>query len=310
MSNGGIIGPVNDPTKSDFKEAFNASGTFTSPIGATSGTLLVVAGGGGGGGSGGGGGAGGFRLITSHPFPASPVPVTIGAGGAGNPSVGSGSSGNPSSFGPITSTGGGFGYGLLGAPSAGGSGGSGGGGSGNSPTATSPGGAGNSPPVSPPQGNPGGPSSTDAATYTNGGGGGGASAAGIGGGPGPANVGGDGTSVIPTFGPTTNNPFYPPYPAPRAPEIGYFSGGGGGRSEAIPGSISGGLGGGGSGNTPATPSKLGIDNTGGGGGSATSGTGGSGFVGVLIAGAGPLQAPGVWSLSEAYNYKKAGNWTS
>ena len=47
MANGGIIGPINDPTKTDLLEAFTSPGTFTSPIGATTGDLLIVAGGGG-----------------------------------------------------------------------------------------------------------------------------------------------------------------------------------------------------------------------------------------------------------------------
>jgi len=87
MSNGGIIGPVNDPTLADFTTTFTASGTYTSPgLGPLEADYLVVAGGGGGGTRfGGGGGAGGYR--TSFPggtklsVPASPISVTVGAGG-------------------------------------------------------------------------------------------------------------------------------------------------------------------------------------------------------------------------------------
>ena len=63
MANGGIIGPINEPTKTDLLEAFTSPGTFTSrPTTSTAG-VLVIGGGGGGGNSndnkGGGGGAGG-----------------------------------------------------------------------------------------------------------------------------------------------------------------------------------------------------------------------------------------------------------
>jgi hypothetical protein len=58
MANGGIIGPVNDPTISDLTQTFTASGTFNMPnSGPAPGQVdyLVVAGGGGGGGGTGGG---------------------------------------------------------------------------------------------------------------------------------------------------------------------------------------------------------------------------------------------------------------
>jgi hypothetical protein len=79
MANGGIIGPVNDPT-GDVTTTFTASGTYTSPgFGPGQADYLVVAGGGGGGVmvGGGGGGAGGYR--TSFPggtklsVPSSPI---------------------------------------------------------------------------------------------------------------------------------------------------------------------------------------------------------------------------------------------
>jgi len=77
----------------------------------------------------------------------------------------------------------------------------------------------------------------------------------------------------------------------------------------------GGTGGGGNGvwNTPCS----GVANTGGGGGAvgspgATAGSGGSGLVLINQPSSSPTFsiAPGVWSLSDAYNYKKAGQWTS
>ena len=66
MSNGGIIGPVNDPVisvaSSPGTTTFTASGTYTSGPQAKIVDYLVIAGGGGGSSSrGGGGGAGGFR---------------------------------------------------------------------------------------------------------------------------------------------------------------------------------------------------------------------------------------------------------
>jgi hypothetical protein len=49
MANGGIIGPINDPTRGDFTTTFTASGTYTSPgFGPGQADYLVVAGGGGG----------------------------------------------------------------------------------------------------------------------------------------------------------------------------------------------------------------------------------------------------------------------
>jgi hypothetical protein len=61
MSNGGIIGPVNDPTRGDLTTSFTSSGTYTSPgFGPGKATVLVVAGGGGTNNKvAGGGGAGG-----------------------------------------------------------------------------------------------------------------------------------------------------------------------------------------------------------------------------------------------------------
>jgi hypothetical protein len=91
MANGGIIGPVNDPTTTTVVTSFTASGTYNYPNQATPGQVdyLVVAGGGGGGSRfGGGGGAGGYR--TSFPggtklcvSSGTPISVTVGAGGAG-----------------------------------------------------------------------------------------------------------------------------------------------------------------------------------------------------------------------------------
>ena len=168
-----------ETTSGDFKiHKFTGPGTFTvSSIGnldKNNTVSYVVVGGGGGGMSmiqnvsegGGGGGAGGYRENKSpvDTYTASPVegstdvivtatsfPITIGAGGPGSGTVPTGSNpGSASTFGTITSAGGG---GVNGGNSGAGiAGGSGGGGSANCGA----GGAGNTPPVSPAQGNPGG----------------------------------------------------------------------------------------------------------------------------------------------------------
>ena len=100
MSNGGIIGPVIDPTSGSTAAAqitnFTSSGTYNPRAGQTIVDLIVIAGGGGGAGSthnGGGcsgGGGGGLREVTSHPIPASPVTVTVGGGGSGGGGGGNG----------------------------------------------------------------------------------------------------------------------------------------------------------------------------------------------------------------------------
>jgi hypothetical protein len=107
--------------RADVTTTFTASGTYTSPgVGPGQADYLVVAGGGGAeeklqAGTG-GGGAGGYR--TSFPcgtkltVPASPISVTVGAGGAAGASGNNqGTNGSDSIFAnspsPITSTGGG-----------------------------------------------------------------------------------------------------------------------------------------------------------------------------------------------------------
>ena len=88
MSNGGIIGPVNDPVTSIASSpgtaTFNSSGTYTSGPQAKFVEYLVIAGGGSGGqGRGGGGGAGGFRSGSCFPVTvATPYTITVGGGGA------------------------------------------------------------------------------------------------------------------------------------------------------------------------------------------------------------------------------------
>ena len=267
---------------------FTSTGTFTinsAPTPANNNvSYMVVAGGGGGGGArGGGGGAGGFREgeTPAAPYTGSPLknssglpvsvqayPITVGAGGAGQPGGAVGIKGSDSVFGPITSTGGGYGADddVVGGP-----GGSGGGGGGGGSYA---GGSGNSPPVSPAQGTNGATSAADG-RGNQGGGGGGATVAGTVNTTSPAGgTGGAGATSSITSSPVA-----------RA---------GGGGAGGVPGvacGSAGGTGGGGTGNPrPAgggTPTANGTANTGGGGGGGgesptgpnnLGGTGGSGVV--------------------------------
>ena len=264
-------------------------------------SYLVVAGGGGGGsgsGGGGGGGAGGFREVVSPsaPYTGSPLDgypsspnritvtaqsysITVGAGGAGQPSCvpdnGDGTSGAVSTFSTITSAGGGFGAGQGGGPAsppsgAGGSGGSGGGG-----RYSGVGGTGNTPSTSPAQGQNGGGSSCSGRRGA--GGGGGAVEVGVSGGTGTQGRGGVGTPTQIT-----------------ASAVSYAGGGGGagwpGGSPAMPSGLQSngspcGTGGSAAGNP--TAGEAGTDNRGGGGGAngnpgsaptAAAGNGGSGIV--------------------------------
>ncbi len=308
-------------TCGDFKtHIFTASGPLNvTAAGNAAGSnvleYLVVAGGGSGGnggtgGSGAGGGAGGFRYFSALSPAGSPlvapagltasvadVPVTIGAGGAFNPSASCrGSNGSNSVFSSITSAGGGAGG--IGnpvsptVPMGGAPGGSGGGARGSAvpgaPGAT--GGSGNTPPVSPPQGSNGGqnPAAPEKASA----GGGGALAVGATGGTPQcgAGNGGDGGigSFLPTsfFGPTA--PSYGQAPSPLAPNGRYFSGGGAGNGYNAPSSGDGGAGGGGD-TSSLGAGGSGDANTGGGAGGGSGGpgrpndaggTGGSGFVAI------------------------------
>jgi hypothetical protein len=142
MSNGGIIGPVVNPTRGDLTTAITASGTYTNPgFGPGGATVMIVAGGGGGAAArsifvrnngSGGAGAGGLILTpSSYPIGLSPAPVTVGGGGTGGSTcVATGSSGTDSIAFSLTAKGGGSGsYGSTPATpgTAGGSGGASGG---------------------------------------------------------------------------------------------------------------------------------------------------------------------------------------
>jgi hypothetical protein len=283
-------------TCGDYKtHIFTADGTLTvnstgNPSANAIADYAVIAGGGGGGfGDGGGGGAGGFRIWSTAPgcnsphnnspsgtsitVAASPYSISVGAAGVGgaNPN-GVATVGGDSTFGPITSAGGGRGSGYSPSPAStlpGDPGGSGSGGSGSAAV-----GNGNDPPVSPPQGNNGGTGAPGSA-----GGGGGAGAVGGNAVPAAGGNGGAGSYIA--------NPFM----SPTAPSYGtpgpvgstrYFSGGAGGYGDSNKGSSSDGGGGEGGRSSPPSTGTAGTTNTGGGGGPGTPTTaganGGSGIV--------------------------------
>jgi len=275
----------------DYKiHTFTSPGTFTvcsvgsGPTGNKVDYLVVGGGGSGGSWGGGAGGAGGYREgLTPGSYTASPLattaltvtatgfPITVGAGGGGQPYPNrtSASPGSSSTFSTIASAGGGRGA-ACGTPGA--TGGSGGGGyisinSGN-------GLAGNTPPVSPPQGNNGGNASCTP-SYA-GGGGGGATAVGANSTTSAAAAGGAGATTNITSSPVA------------------YSGGGGGGSAgptARPGGA-GGTGGGGTGGASGGQNDgvSGTANRGGGGGGAgattaggtTAGSGGNGGSGIVV----------------------------
>jgi len=296
---------------------FTGPGTFCvsaagNAAGSNSVEYLVVAGGGGSGGWGasgpkiqgaGGGGGGGWRSFTALPSAAPqnapaalPIsvqgyPITVGGGGAGDPSNSSGGSrGDNSVFSTITSTGGGGGGSKNSpapAPGANKPGGSGGGGAGKITSQdVDQGGTGNTPPVAPSQGEPGGNGARRAASPDNNsgaGGGGGASGAGNTA-PTcsqPGKGGGTGQYVVDAFfGPTA--PSYGCSPGPQAPNGRFFAGGGGGGAGG--GGCGGdpGPGGGGRGGDNGASNTDGVANTGGGAGGPfdqpTARNGGSGIV--------------------------------
>ena len=290
-------------TCGDFKiHTFTGPGTFcVSNAGAAPGSntveYLVVAGGGSGsakgpGDAGGGGGAGGFRFasptLAPLTFPGKPLngpaglavpvasyPITVGAGGAGEPSPGgpcapanNGSNGTNSTFSTITSAGGGKGGYSPDRPNADGfSGGSGGGAGSGAPSPTC-GGSGNSPSVSPPQGNDGGNSLYPSSPNSQGGAGGGATAVGANGNPGVA-AGGAGAGLPTGFG--SNGESCGSYR--------YYAGGGAG-GKRQPAAGAGGVGGGGDSGSDGTTNTGG--GAGGGIGDGSSGSGHTGGSGIVI----------------------------
>ena len=330
--NGGIIGVSNAASNLyvDKMTLFTGSGCFTkasaNPEAPGKATVVVAAGGGGGGwDGGGGGGAGGMIIKQCHVLPASAVPVTIGAGGAGATGNNDrGDTGANSVFGsacaPITAAGGGGGGSENCAPARCGiAGGSGGGGIARcGPRA---GAAGNSPavpaPLGGPQGNPGG------RAVCAGGSGGGHGSAGedI---PAPYNPsctggdGGAGTDVTPFFNAPSSFTFPCSACAPRGVlgGVGIYAGGGGGGSGND--NRTGGTGGGGNpAPGPLSPYRPAKVNTAGGGAGASNSpyVGGAGGSGLVIVGEKCQQpcgtaAPGVWSMQSVYSNVRAGTWTN
>ena len=276
---------------------FTGPGTFCVSTASTTApenivSYLIVGGGAGGGNNdGGGGGGGGYREVDNPvtPYTSSPLqgfctpanritlaaqayPIVVGGGGALGPPSTPGGVGGVSSFGGITSAGGGFGRSECSpactpANRKGGPGGSGGGG-GTGGGTSGPGGDGNQPPTSPAQGTPGGsgPGASrpiSPGSRAGGGGGGAGSPGGCGSG-GNAGNGGAGTTTQITSSPLQ------------------FSGGGGGGGRSSGGTANP-VGRAGAGTGTSGTAGSGSDNSGGGGGgggegSSTAGAGGSGIV--------------------------------
>ena len=274
-------------TSGDYKiHTFNSSGNFvvSKPgVDPNNKVRYLIVGGGGGGGnsqglnegnhtSGGGGGAGGMRFNNTYDYTITgqTYPITVGGGGNGSSGASTrGSNGSPSSFGGLTSAGGGMGGDAHNTQN-GNPGGSGGGaGVDFDPTPTiGSGGSGNSPSTSPSQGNPGGASRQN--QQSGGGGGAGQSGQpGDNGNDGPGGDGGDGLAND-ISGSST-----------------FYAGGGGGGAYN-PSSSNAGSGGNGGGGQCGTQGggQPGTANKGGGGGGinqvngtgAAGGTGGSGVV--------------------------------
>jgi hypothetical protein len=245
---------------------FLNSGTFT-PQTALTCDYLVVAGGGGADQTGGGGGAGGLRSTVGNTGGGGSLESSVSITTATTVIVGAGgvsysvfpSNGSNSSFGSITSTGGGRGVnnGNLTVGSGGSGGGSGGGnfGSGGSGTTN--------------QGYAGG---SGGAGYPNdnGGGGGGAGAVGANGSSGNGGAGGNGVLVSALATPTYTG------------VSGYYAGGGGGWQRNAGTGPSGGSGGGGRGSSATVVNTAPTQNTGSGAGASGGNTEYGGASGIVI----------------------------
>lgn len=283
MANGGIIGPVNEPTETAKTTTFTSSNpAFTFNPASTQFDYLIVAGGGGSNPTGignSGTGAGGLKYATAQPVTGgTTIAVTVGAGGGD----GSGAQGSPSSIGtptPVSTTGGGGGVarGASGAP-----GGSGGGGGDGYPSNTTSGGSG-----TPGQGNPGGPGGPGEPS----GGGGGAGAA-----------GGPGSSPTGSGGPAESYPGNGTALTITGSSVTYAVGGNG---EGFPGTSTDGNNSLGIDVYSPAPAPAPRQNKGYG---SLYSAGGPGVVVIKENKGGPIQASGVWTTADAYAYKKAGTW--
>jgi len=248
-----------DPTSSSGNTiiTFNSDTTF-SPTSSFDVEYLVVAGGGGGGGSddtpaGSGGGAGGLRTDTIISATVQGYDVIVGTGGNGGTGNVRGTSGTDSTFGSITSSGGGGACAFMDYTSFDG-------GSGGGVGWYCSGGIGNTPSTTPSQGNNGGVWASPDANYQAGVGGGGSGSAGYGV---TANTqngsnGGDGTTSSITG-------------------LTYAGGGAGGSGGGTSVVATGGTGGSGGGGAGGNTSTTGTDGTSGTDGLGAGGGGGGGF---------------------------------
>jgi hypothetical protein len=266
----------------DYYAYTSGTGNFNITSGSATVDLLLVAGGGAGGSQhgGGGGGAGEVLYLSNVTLAASNYSVSVGIGGASNPSVSpyNGGNGSNSIFGNYISIGGGGGGGETGIPPTGGFNGGGAAGGPNTINGAAAG--------SDSYGNTGfkGGNNGQTTSYGSGGGGGGATAAGADAtGTGidatTSGNGGSGTSAFSSWGLATTTG------QNITGTVWYGGGGGGGYWGGIRGGGSGGNGGGATGGNNSGIGGNGTPNTGGGGGGSPGngplrygGTGGSGVI--------------------------------
>ena len=320
MANGGVIGPVNDPTSTSTPVAaktttFTSDGTFERQEGSPSTVHMLLVGGGGGAGQYcGGGGGGGMVEAPAYDFGTAtgPFAVTVGAGGVGTGIGAVGSTArkgentvfaNPApgpTYGTVTALAGGAvgpscNYDLPAEPThwcldmAGGSGAA----SGTHYSTAGPGTQGNSGGGTG-YGNHGGAGARGGGTDRGGGGGG----AGAVGGATPTSSGGNGRASTASGGSVT------------------YAGGGGGWNNTSTSAGGSGGGGGAQGNPPYDGTDAlgggagaGVD-TGGAGTGTGSRTGGDGVV-IIAEASGTIttySAPGVWQMNEVVKAEKEGTW--
>jgi hypothetical protein len=299
---GGVISDYTDGSTVYRAHIFTSSGTFnvtaTGSYGDTVEYLVVAGGGGGAARHGGGGGAGGLLVspgftgiptsqnqgssITIPGTLPAPYSITVGAGGVGgmgpdsnNSPTTIGTQGGPSSFGPVSTTGGGYGASYIPSPpgaNPGGPGGSGGGGSNFDTSTFGIGGPATNYPGPTQQGFPGGAGGPGVPSHGAGAGGGAGEAGQNAVSPQTGGRGGAGLTV-----------YIASPPAQPAPQNSFAGGGGGGGDIAGAGSPIGGGGAGGAGGGQS--GTAGTFATGGGGGGSRTigpGNGGNGGSGIVV----------------------------